>query len=153
LASRFSGLLIQIRLYLAVFPALAILAGIGFSKASRLMLWRFPLRRTLAALVMFTFALNLWQVGVSVLGSGAPQVLAGLRSSEDFLEGNLGGYMVAMQAVNELPSTSKVLMLWEPRSLYCLPQCDPDEVLDRWIHDRHRFTDPNRILESWQQVG
>jgi hypothetical protein len=153
LASRFSGLLIQIRLYLAVFPALAILAGIGFSKASRLTLWRFPLRRTLAALVMFAFALNLWQVGVSALSVGAPQVLAGLRSSEDFLEGNLGGYLVAMRAISELPATSRVLMLWEPRSLYCLPQCDPDEVLDRWIHDRHRFTDPNRILESWQQAG
>ncbi len=33
-------------------------------------------------------------------------------------------------------------MLWEPRSLYCLPVCSPDEILDRWRGDLRTWDDP-----------
>ena len=44
-------------------------------------------------------------------------------------------------------------MLWEPRSLYCLPKCWPDEVLDRWLHARHLFRDSEDILNNWREEG
>jgi hypothetical protein len=64
--------------------------------------------------------------------------------------------MPVMQAIQELPEASRVLMLWEPRSLYCLPKCDPDELLDRWLDDLRGTQSqlPSRaILESWQTAG
>jgi len=58
-----------------------------------------------------------------------------------------------MEAITGLPDEASVLMLWEPRSLYCLPKCDPDEILDRWIHDRYLYGDPQDILDRWKSDG
>jgi len=52
-----------------------------------------------------------------------------------------------------LPEGSRVLMLWETRSLYCLPKCDPDEVIDRWIHDVRTYGTAERIVASWRGQG
>jgi hypothetical protein len=44
-------------------------------------------------------------------------------------------------------------MLWEPRSLYCLPKCIPDEIIDRWKHDLLIYQEPDAVLESWRSLG
>jgi hypothetical protein len=45
------------------------------------------------------------------------------------------------------------LMLWEPRSLYCAPRCQPDEVLDRWRSDFNEYHQSEAILSVWRQEG
>src|SRR4030067_705588 len=62
-------------------------------------------------------------------------------------------YATAMQAIQKLPEDALVLMLWEPRSLYCLPKCVPDEVIDRWKHDLFTWKEPGAILKNWQASG
>jgi hypothetical protein len=46
-----------------------------------------------------------------------------------------------------------VLMLYEPRGFYCLPRCDPDEILDQWQHDQALYHSPQAIIQNWQQEG
>jgi hypothetical protein len=110
------------------------------------------------ALVLLVFGLNVFQVCNDTLKSGALQVAFALEDENAYLERNLSWYMPAMQAINALPSGSKALMLWETRSLYCLPKCDADEIIDRWIADRYedRSMIPRstqEILASWQRSG
>jgi hypothetical protein len=48
-------------------------------------------------------------------------------------------------------------MLWEARSLYCLPGCAPDEILDRWLRERQpvsgRLQSAEEIRRSWISQG
>lgn len=150
---RMGNYLLQSRLYFSVFPALAVLAGVGFDRLIKLSLPGIRLWRVAGALVAFVLWLSVLEVGFLVMQQGASAEILGLHSREEYLEGNLGWYAVATQAIRDLPSNANVLMLWEPRSLYCAPKCIPDEVLDRWLHDRSKWNSPTAILESWRQAG
>ena len=49
-------------------------------------------------------------------------------------------------------------MLWEARSLYCLPVCEPDEIIDRWKRDRYEGSGAHpasaeEIIQSWKEAG
>ena len=58
-----------------------------------------------------------------------------------------------MDAVNGLPAGSKTLLLYETRSLYCRPDCFPDEILDRWKREWSIHHDEQAILDSWKAQG
>lgn len=133
---RFSSYLLQSRLYFAFFPALAFLAGAGFSGLQRLALPNVRLGRLAAFLIALVIGLNTFELGVHTLQLGAPAAVLGLKPAAQYLADNLGWYFPAMEAVQALPAGERALLLWEPRSLYCLPRCDPDEVLDRWKRAR-----------------
>jgi len=158
IAGRFSSYLLQSRLYFVIFPAFAVLASAGYVGFQKITFSGVRLSRIVNALVLLVFGLNVFQVCIDTLKSGALQVAFALEDEKTYLERNLGWYIPAMQAINDLPYGSKTLMLWEPRSLYCLPKCEPDEILDRWMVDRDRegSTDPKssqEILAAWQQSG
>jgi hypothetical protein len=152
IASRFSGYLIQSRLYWAVFPALATLAAAGFHALDGLKLPGLRLGRVAAALIITVSGFAAIQMAETVLKSGAPQVLLALRQPEDYLDDNLGWYAPAARAVSGLPEGTRTLMLWEPRSLYCTPGCQPDEVLDRWLSERQAAS-PAGVLQAWREAG
>jgi hypothetical protein len=103
--------------------------------------------------VLLVLIFNLIEVGAFTWKSGAPQAVAGLMPAEDYLADNLGWYQPATQAIQELPPGSKVLMLYEARSLYCAPTCSPDEILDRWKRDLNTIGNAQAILASWKQEG
>lgn len=153
ISSRASGYLVQSRLHLTVFPAAAILAGAGFAGLGRQVWPGVRLRRVAGLLVMLAFYFNVFQVGVTTLTQGALLHLLGLCSSPAYLTDNLGWHYSAMQAVGDLPAGARVLMLWEPRSLYCQPRCIPDEVLDRWPNDLYRWKTPETVLAVWRGAG
>lgn len=143
----------QSRLYFAIFPALAVLAGAGFEQLSRLQLPGVRLRRVVGVFILLVLSLNVWQLAQHTVQQGAPQFLLGLLSKDDYLARNLGMTALAMRAVNDLPPEARVLMLWEPRSLNCLPRCIPDEILDRWLEARARRASPAQLLASWRAAG
>lgn len=151
--NRFSGYLIQTRMYFSLFPAFAALAGFGFAAASRINYASVRLGRILQAIILLVLALNVFEAGLHTLKTGAPQAALGLRSEQDYLADNLGWFQPAMQAVHDLPEGSQVLLIYEPRSLYCAPACLPDEILDRWIRDRTRLQDFDSILKNWTAQG
>ncbi|HUF36887.1 MAG TPA: hypothetical protein VMN57_00035, partial [Anaerolineales bacterium] len=153
-AGRLSGLLIQSRLYFALFPALAVLAGAGFRGLDRFDWPGVRLGRIAGLVCLLVLGLNVLQTGAGALRDGAQAAFLGLKELESYSTGKLGMYHLAMAAVNDLPSAARVLMLYEPRGLACVPHCDPDEFLDRWTTDaaanRH---DPNAIIAAWRSAG
>jgi hypothetical protein len=152
-AARFSGYLIQSRLYWAVFPALAALAGFGFKALDAL---RFPglrIGRVSGALVLAVFFFSVVQVVAGTFELGAPQVLMALKTRRAYLEENQGWYARAMEGVRQLPEDSRALMLWEPRGLYCSPKCRPDEVLDRWLNELRSVQSPQQVFQGWRAQG
>lgn len=153
IASRTSGLLIQTRLYIAFFPAWAILAGAGFDSITKLKVGNVRFGRITMILILLSLGFNIIETSVDTIRRNVPNVLLGLITSKSYLSHNLGDYEQAMQVINELPADSKILMLWETRSLACLPNCDPDEVIDRWYDDVHSNKNPVEVSELWIAQG
>jgi hypothetical protein len=116
------------------------------------------LGRIAAFLIALVLGLNTFEIGVQALQQSTPNSVLGLKPVENFLAENLGWYAPAMQAVRQLPEGQRALLLWEPRSLYCLPRCDPDEVLDRWKRQRYPASSSvpvgnEAILSDWRSAG
>ena len=150
--SRFSGYLIQTRLFFVMFPAISILAGIGYENLSEITLPGIRIGRITGALILFVFGLTIFQTVYEVIERNSIVTIVGL-SAQSYLEENLGWYYPAMQSINELPSGSNVLMLWEPRGMYCSPVCESDEVLDRWLHDQYLYQEPVVMIDEWKTQG
>jgi len=157
-AGRLSGLSLQSRLYQSFFPALAMLAGAGYAGFARLNLPGVRLGRVVSVMILLVLGFTTLEVGLESVRRAALQVDLGVTSSEQYLADNLGWFGPAMQSVNQLPEGARVLMLWETRSLYCMPACIPDEIIDRWQRERHDGRSalpatPQEILQSWQAAG
>jgi hypothetical protein len=93
--------------------------------------------------------LNVIQVTVRTLQMGAPGYHFGLVSQEQYLEDNLGWYARAIEKITKFPEGDRVIFLWEPRGYYCLPRCESDEVLDRWVHEMRTGADPDLLSNRW----
>ncbi|MBW8011164.1 MAG: hypothetical protein FVQ83_07985 [Chloroflexi bacterium] len=153
LGGRISGHLLRTHLYYSIFPALAILAAAGFAGLERISISGIRLGRLAGVFVIMVLGLNVLQVGVNTLKIGAPQFLINSISEEEYLNNNLGILNTTMQALNELTEDSLVLMLWEPRSYYCVPRCQPDEVLDAWVNYIHSTPDISELVADWRDLG
>jgi hypothetical protein len=152
-AGRFTGYLLATRLYYDLFPAFAVLAGAGMMFLESFHTSQVRFGRVASAMLLLVIALNLYEVGVASIEKDAPAYLGGVMTRQKYLEQNLGAYAAAMQEIDQLPAGSRVLMIWETRSYYCLPTCTPDEVLDRWRTDIARLKDPQAVLKSWRAAG
>jgi hypothetical protein len=150
---RFTVYLLQIRLYYVLFPAFAVLAGGGFAVLAQKNLPQVRLGRVAGGLIAFVLGLSAFQSGELLIQKNTLQYLAGLIDAQTYLEHNLGWYARAMQSIQALPDDSSVLLLFEPRSLYCLPKCRPDEILDRWLVDLKRRDYSQSVIADWLQQG
>jgi hypothetical protein len=153
IAGRFSGYLLASRLYYDLFPAFAVLAGFGMMVLESFHTAQVRFGRVASAMLLLVVALNLYEVGSASVKKDSAAYLMGFVSRQQYLEQNLGAYAAAMQRVNQLPAGSRVLMIWETRSYYCLPICTPDEILDRWRTDIAHLKDPQAVLQSWRAAG
>ncbi len=150
---RFSSYLLQTRLYLGIFPAMAVLAGAGFQAFSQLRISNVRLGRITAILVLFIMGLTVFEVSSSALRQGSLAFGAGLTSGQAYRQQNLGLYALAIDEINALPAGSRVVFLWETRSLGCMNSCDPDEILDRWPHDLLAYENIDAIQSAWKNQG
>jgi hypothetical protein len=153
LASRWSGYLIQTRLYLASAAAFAILAGAGFDSLDRSAISTIRLGNVVGILVLLVLGLNCFQLASASAKDGSLAYLSGNRSREEYLYENLGWYYEAARTAADIPGDSPVLMLWEPRSFYCAPTCKPDEVIDRWMMDFRHIGRPEGVRDAWLAEG
>ncbi len=153
-AGRISGLLIQSRLYLVVFPIFGMLAGAGFRGLIGVPWSGVRLGRIAGVMVLLVLGLNLVETSAGTVYRRVPQQTFELESRDAFLVHNLGEYARAVQSLNALPPGSRVRMLWEARSLYCRAPCEADEVLDEWIvlARGHQY-DAAAILGAWRSQG
>jgi hypothetical protein len=153
IAGRLAGYLLATRLYYDLFPAFAVIAGAGMIVLESIHTSQVRFGRIASAMLLLVVALNLYEVGSASIKKDTGAYLMGFVSRQQYLEQNLGAYAAAMQRINQLPAGSRVLMIWETRSYYCLPVCTPDEVLDRWRTDIAHLKDPQAVLQSWRAAG
>lgn len=153
IASREAGLLIQSRLYFAMFPAWAILGGLGFSSLGKLHAGGIRFGRLAAVLILLVVGFSTFDISLQTQRMSASEAILGQITNGEYHDRNLGWYAPAMRTVQELPPGSRVLLLWEPRSLHCLPICDPDDLIDQWLHDMNGYGSADEILQAWKTQG
>jgi hypothetical protein len=136
-----------------MFPAWAILGGVGYTGLAAVSLGPVRLSRLASVLILIPLGLSV-VFGLHGFVRASPEsVVLGIESPESYRARRLGGYALAMEAVRSLGREARVLLLWEARGLDCLPGCVADPWLDRWILDRHVFEDPQEILAHWRALG
>jgi 4-amino-4-deoxy-L-arabinose transferase-like glycosyltransferase len=153
IGSRFVPLLIQSRLYFAFFPAWALLCGAGWYSLCKYKLHIISVERLVTTLIIVALGFNAIQTIGTTEKKDPLNVILGNHSEMEYLSANVGWYSIATRAITDLPSQSRVLMLWETRAFYCLPKCDPDEIIDRWFQAIRLWKTPEKVLSQWKQLG
>jgi hypothetical protein len=151
--SRFSGLLIQARLFFGIFPAWGVLVGAGMESAWKLRALNIRFGRVIGALILLMLGFNLFATWTDFIARDPLAYLVRQENEQGYLIRNIGAYASAMETVNDLPSSSSVLMLWEARGFNCWPRCDADEVIDRWYDDILTYQEPQDVLNAWKEKG
>jgi hypothetical protein len=153
ISSQFSEKLIQTRLYFVVFPAWALLCAAGYMAISKVKVPGIRFGNLFTAFIVMALGFNTFFTVMNVLRSGAALAALNPELRESYLEKNLGAYALAMQAVKTLPKDARIVMLWETRGFECLPNCDSDEVIDRWPSDWAAYGNQAAIQKAWKAQG
>jgi hypothetical protein len=148
-----SALLVQTRLLLPIFGVVAVLAAVSLDRLTILRRPQLAVDWLVRAVVSLTLALLLFSSLTTFLQINPVPVILGLETRDDYLARRLGTYQLAMEAVNDLPSDSRVVFLWEPRSYSCQVDCWPDALLDRFLHLTYLYPDAASIAEAWREEG
>lgn len=150
LAGRLTGHLIRSHLYFSLFPAFATLAAFGFENAQSLRLGAVRVGRLAAASTLLALALSALGSSLGLVQRGVLEWWSGALDDQAYRQRNLGLYALVMPA---LPDDGRTLMLWETRGWACLPNCEPDEIIDRWPHDLQVSGSPAAVLARWRAEG
>lgn len=148
-----TAVLWQTRLYYGLIPAAVILAGFGWRDLRRIRFRGARLQIVAGGLVLLVLGFAVLQDLRSLVSSGAPGYLLGVRSKEEYFDQNLGWYHRAVKAVSELPENSNTLFLWEPRGFYAPENSRADVWIDQWYLDLRRHGSADAVLESWLKEG
>jgi len=143
----------QTRLYFVLLPSLAVLASWALPSLCSLKTPQMSLQPIITVMALIVLMTSIYQDTVHLTRMRVVPYLLGVITGEEYLQENLGAYAYAMQAIDQLPPTSKVLMLWEARSLYAPLQAIPDPWIDAWREAYRNQTDSSSILERWKSEG
>ncbi|HEX7557498.1 MAG TPA: hypothetical protein VF338_12790, partial [Leptolinea sp.] len=153
IGNRLSGYLIQTRMYYSIFPAAAVLAGLGLAAVEDFRWQNVRFSRIFGTVILLALGLSVINTLLQTIKQDAIRVDTGMISQADYQDTNLGWYAPAVRAIQSLPSGSRVLFLYEPRGLACVPICDPDEILDQWKISRKGNADNASVIDQWKQKG
>ncbi len=149
-----SRLAMQPRLLFPILPPLAVGAAVAFDELQTLAAEKFSIRRVLGGVLALTLAFTAFQSVADFAVNGPGWFLLGLQTRAEYLYQRLGWHYGAMQAINALPTGSRVVFLFEPRSYYCEPgRCMPDGILDAWWHARRLGGTAESISAGWRADG
>ncbi|HCE17892.1 MAG TPA: hypothetical protein DEQ80_08545 [Anaerolinea thermolimosa] len=143
----------QTRLYFALLPALVALASWAWPNLCSLKIPQVSLQPIITAMALIILMTSIFQDAIHWARMRVVPYLLGIITEEEYLQENLGAYIYAMKAIDQLPPTSKILMLWEARSLYAPLHAIPDPWIDIWREAYRTQSDPNSILEKWKSEG
>jgi hypothetical protein len=150
--SRF-GHLQQPRLYFGLLPALALLAGWGWTAVQEVSANGVRLNRLAGVIACLVIGLVVWQSTTYLLTTKAIATTLGIQSREAYLENQTGVYYLAMRNLGDLPQDSRVLMLWEARGLFAPTFTVPDPWIDRWRSTQHAQGSAEAVLAQWRAQG
>ncbi len=153
LAASKNGLLVQTRLFVVLFPIWCLLATAGFVQVTRLNAASIRFGRIALTLVLLFLTFNVLETFSDVLPKRSLEQNFGLLPGDEYLRRNLGDLYTVSMLIQQLPSEQRVLMLWETRGLYCVPRCEPDEIIDRWYQEVHLHPTAEKIRDAWLAQG
>lgn len=153
LAGWTSPLASQTRLHLWMFPAWAVLADGGYMGLAGIRAGRVRFAVVTGTVLILSLGLSLLSGIQSAVRANPAMTVLGLEEEGAYRLRRLGAYAPAMEAIRRLDGDGRALLLWEARSLDCLPVCSPDPWLDRWIMDRKAGAAPEQIAARWQGEG
>lgn len=152
---QYSALARQARLFFAFLPALALLGTVGLAGVRGLDVPGLRLSRVVNAVFVLVLGLSGTEVAIDFVSHDPLPYVAGVQTAADYTAAQLGWYQPALARVNALPAGSRVVFLWEARSLACASsiRCVPDVVIDRWWHARRTIGAAERIVDQWRVDG
>lgn len=149
-----TALLFQGRLLLPVFGLVAVLGGVAMGRLPALRHPRLALDWLVQIAVHLSLGLLLFGTVLEFVWLNPLPVAVGLESQTAYYERLLPDYAQAMEMVNGLPADAHLLFLWEPRSYLCQRDCEPDAILDRFLHWTHGLGwGSAEIVEQWKSAG
>lgn len=145
----------QARLFFALLPALAVLSVGGLTALTALDTPALRLSFIVRAALGLVFLLGAYEYSLTFVAANPLAYLLGQQSAAEYRKNNLGWYAMALERVNALPADSRVLFLWEARSLECdiATRCLPDVIIDRWWHLRRTVGSVEATLARWRATG
>ena len=149
----FASHLQQPRLYFSVLAFSGLLAGVGWDWLQSKVLAGVHVRRLMGAAILLVGSLILISDTISLTASNPLGVALGVNSKENYRLTNLGYHERAMRSIQELPSNSRVLMLWEPKAFYAPLTTEPDTWIIRFKTDWQRLKSADRVLDDWRTRG
>jgi len=153
IGNQISGYLIQTRFYFVLFPVFASLSAFGYFQIKNYKIRQVRLKRLVDFFIILVLGLNSIQLITEMVEKDVLSSVVGAISKQQYLEINLGWYASAINKVNQLEETNKVMFLYEPRGYSCIPVCDPDEILDHWKVVYHENKSEKEILSTWKKQG
>jgi len=151
----FSQNLAIIRFYYPLFAILAIMISLVWgdqpdqSKG-------FPWKKIIVFLVIAALVIGLVQSAFRLTWHNPLPVVLGLESHESYLTSKLGDFYTINQEIQNLSKEDEktlVLMLWEPKTFYCQPNCIGDDNLNTWQKAYDRSGSSETILADWHAAG
>lgn len=152
-ANQMSGFLVQTRMHYALFPLFIILSAASFKGLQGLHIPQLRFSRIIQAVIVMVMGFTLLETITNAMNIQLFSVISGKISSDQFLDNTLGWYSPAMRSIKSMPENTHTLLLYETRSYHCLPNCQPDEILDRWKRDWQKYEDNEKILQAWRNEG
>ena len=147
------GHLQQPRLYFVLLPALAFLAGWGWTSIQEISASGVRLSRMSGVIVTLVIGLAIWQSISYLLDTKSIPTTLGVQSRDAYLEEQTGAYNLAMRKLGDLPDDSRVLMLWEARGFYAPTNASPNPWIDRWRSAQHAAGSAEAVLAQWRAQG
>lgn len=149
-AVTYSTFVFRTRILLPCFAPLSVLTAYTIDALKELDRKQFSLHRFVLLAVGLGLAVNLLTQGLSFLALDPLRFALGAESRGQFLSRQLAdGHYEAMQYINaNLPSSARILFLWEPRSYYCQRYCLPDVVFDNFSQLAAEHEDADRLIEA-----
>jgi hypothetical protein len=145
----------QARLFFVLFPALALLCVAGLSAMAGLDTSTLRASVIVNAALILILGLSAFELGVDFLRRNPLPYLLGEQTAAHYRGVQLGWHAIAVERVNALPPGSRVVFLWEARSLDCAApdRCAPDVIIDRWWHLRRTVGEASAIAAYWKTEG
>jgi hypothetical protein len=109
--------------------------------------------RVVGALIVLMLGFNLFATWTEFISHNPFAYVIRQEDKRKYLARIMGMYANVMDSIQDLPESSRVLMLWEARGFACSPKCDADEVIDRWYNDLYTYQTPESVLSAWMKQG
>jgi hypothetical protein len=151
----------QSRLFFPLFAALTLPAAVVWLRlnvpdvnvSGGLAAWNPILSRLATGAVLLALGCGIVaQIG-NTLGNGNVPYLLGLQSREVYLADHLDPYYSAMRAVDALPSSARVLFLWEVRSYYAARSVQADPFLDNFDYYARHCPAAEQMAQCFRKAG